>query len=164
MSFVRIFASFTPHKRIVHPLHRIHTNRLLQTSSETRAHEKYAIHTYRILCIRHIIYAYYCCAEIRCVCISSSPRLISYTHIYYIYVYIGEYYIHANDRIYIYIYISMCNRWLNRNGGIPLSRDRDKCATDLPATQTKRPNNRGLHFFMCAYLYIMYIYIIYVYR
>jgi len=81
-SFVRIFASFTSHKRIVHPLRRIHINRLLQTSSETRAHEKYAIHTYRILCIRHIIYAYYCCAEIRCVCIFSSSRLISYTHTY----------------------------------------------------------------------------------
>lgn len=91
----------------------------------------------------------------------AAPYII-YTYILYICIY--RWVLYTRERSYIYIYISMCNRWLNRNGGIPLSRDRDKCATDLPATQTKRPNNRGLHFFMCAYLYIMYIYIIYVYR
>lgn len=98
-SFVRIFASFTSHKRIVHPLRRIYINRLLQTSSETRAHEKYAIHTFRILCTTHYIRVLLLRRDtVRVHFFVAAPYII-YTYI----LHIGKYYIHANDRIYIFL-------------------------------------------------------------
>jgi len=80
-SFVRIFASFTPHKRIVHPLS-ASTQTVFCKRRAKPEHMKNMLFIRTVYCVRHIIYAYYCCAEIRYVCISLSPRLILYTHIY----------------------------------------------------------------------------------
>jgi hypothetical protein len=140
------------------------TNRLSQTSSsKTRAHEKYAIHTYRILCTTHYIRVLLLRRDtVRVHFLVAALYYIYYT---YIYIYVGRYIIYTPTNEDIYISMCVIDGWTGE--GVAEFRAREFETSARPIRRRHRQNAliiAGYIFYVRLYLYIMYIYIIYVYR